>query len=337
MYFGGKNVLGTGWKLWDIAAFTTFLSCFTKLSVKSSKAVKLFNAVHKAQVSWNRIKPLMKLEGTQEKDTDGIGNGSIGKSDMHDDKKYAAEKKAVRLEVDSLGFGYPDVPYNKKIFEGISFEAESGQMIGVTGPVACGKSTFGKVFLCEYPYDGSIKVDGAELSKLSAKERAGIVGYLGHDTELFADTIRNNILLGDEYDVQKLLKTVCFDGEVAAMENGADTMVGTGGVRLSGGQAQRLALSRTVCHRREITILDDPFSALDRNTEKQVYDNLRNILDDEIVFLISHRLYMFPELDKIIWLENGAAVVGTHDELMVKISEYAKLYNDQNGGSTDEA
>ena len=137
--------------------------------------------------------------------------------------------------------------------------------------------------------------------------------------------------------MQKLLKTVCFDGEVAAMENGADTMVGTGGVRLSGGQAQRLALSRTVCHRREITILDDPFSALDRNTEKQVYDNLRNILDDEIVFLISHRLYMFPELDKIIWLENGAAVVGTHDELMVKISEYAKLYNDQNGGSTDEA
>ncbi len=337
LYFGGKNVLGTGWKLWDIAAFTTFLSCFTKLSVKSSKAAKLFNAVQKAQVSWNRIKPLMKFEGTQEKDTDGLGNGSIGKSDMHDVKKYAAEKKAVRLEVDSLGFGYPDVPYNEKIFEGISFEAESGQMIGVTGPVACGKSTFGKVFLCEYPYDGSIKVDGAELSKLSAKERAGIVGYLGHDTELFADTIRNNILLGDEYDVQKLLKTVCFDGEVAAMENGADTMVGTGGVRLSGGQAQRLALSRTVCHRREITILDDPFSALDRNTEKQVYDNLRNMLDDEIVFLISHRLYMFPELDKIIWLENGAAVVGTHDELMVKISEYAKLYNDQNGGSTDEA
>ena len=193
------------------------------------------------------------------------------------------------------------------------------------------------MFLCEYPYDGSIKVDGAELSKLSAKERTGIVGYLGHDTELFADTIRNNILLGDEYDVQKLLKTVCFDGEVAAMENGVDTMVGTGGVRLSGGQAQRLALARTICHRRGITILDDPFSALDRNTEKQVYDNLRNMLDDEIVFLISHRLYMFPELDKIIWLENGAAVVGTHDELMVKISEYAKLYNDQNGGSTDEA
>ena len=337
LYFGGKNVLGTGWKLWDIAAFTTFLSCFTKLSVKSSKAAKFFNAVHKAQVSWNRIKPLMKIEGTQEKDTDEPGNGSIGKSDMHDAKKNASEKKVRRLEVDSLGFGYPNVPYNEKIFEGISFEAESGQMIGVTGSVACGKSTFGKVFLCEYPYDGSIKVDGSELSMFSAKEQAGIVGYLGHDTELFADTIRNNILLGDEYDVQELLKTVCLDGEVAAMENGADTMVGTGGVRLSGGQAQRLALARTICHRRGITILDDPFSALDKNTEKQVYDNLRNILDDEIVFLISHRLYMFPKLDKIIWLENGAAVVGTHDELMVKVPEYARLYNDQKGGSADEA
>ena len=174
--------------------------------------------MHKAQVSWNRIKPLMKIEGTQEKDTDEPGNGSIGKSDMHDAKKNASEKKVRRLEVDSLGFGYPNVPYNEKIFEGISFEAESGQMIGVTGSVACGKSTFGKVFLCEYPYDGSIKVDGSELSMFSAKEQAGIVGYLGHDTELFADTIRNNILLGDEYDVQELLKTVCFDGEVAAME-----------------------------------------------------------------------------------------------------------------------
>lgn len=325
LYFGGKNVLGTGWKLWNIAAFTTFLSCFTKLSVKSSKAAKLFNAVHKAQVSWKRIKPIMKREEETEESKAVAGN------------VIQADKAAVKeLELNKLGFRYPNMADDEKIFEKISFKAQPGQMIGITGPVACGKSTFGKVFLCEYPYDGSIKLDGRELSQLTDVERAGMIGYLGHDTELFADTIKNNILLGDDSDEKELLGKVCFDGEVAAMEAGVNTMVGTGGVRLSGGQAQRLALARTICHERPVIILDDPFSALDKDTEKQVYDNLRSMSGNKIVFLISHRLYMFPKLDKIIWLENGRAEVGTHEELMHRVPEYAKLYNDQKGGGMDE-
>ena len=322
LYFGGKNVLGNGWRAWDIAAFTTFLSCFTKLSVKSSKAAKLFNSVHKAQVSWKRIKPLMKC-GEGENET-LIAEGA-----------RAHEGHEGSLSVKELGFGYPSAPNGERIFDGLSFDAKPGQIIGITGAVACGKSTLGKTFLCEYPYDGSITYDGTELSAMSDAERAGVVGYLGHDTELFADSIRNNILLGDEADVDKLLKAVSFKEEVAAMENGADTMVGTGGVRLSGGQAQRLALARTLCHRRPVMILDDPFSALDKNTEEEVFDNLKRIAADDIVLLISHRLYMFPRMDRIIWLENGGAVVGTHDELMEKVPEYAKLYNDQKGGRRD--
>ena len=325
LYFGGKNVLGNGWRAWDIAAFTTFLSCFTKLSVKSSKAAKLFNSVHKAQVSWKRIKPLMKgRERKFERNEDLIADGA-----------RTHEGHAGSLSVKELGFGYPSAPNGERIFDGISFDAESGQIIGVTGAVASGKSTLGKTFLCEYPYDGSIIYDGKELSAMSDAERACVVGYLGHDTELFADSIRNNILLGDEEDVDRLLKAVSFKEEAAAMENGADTMVGTGGVRLSGGQAQRIALARTLCHKRPLMILDDPFSALDKNTEEEVFDNLKSIASDDIVLLISHRLYMFPRMDKIIWLENGEAVVGTHDELMKKVPEYAKLYNDQKGGCHD--
>lgn len=325
LYFGGKNVLGNGWRAWDIAVFTTFLSCFTKLSVKSSKAAKLFNSVHKAQVSWKRIKPLMKSrERKFERNEDLIADGA-----------RTHEGHAGSLSVKELGFGYPSAPNGERIFDGISFDAEPGQIIGVTGAVASGKSTLGKTFLCEYPYDGSIIYDGKELSAMSDAERACVVGYLGHDTELFADSIRNNILLGDEEDVDRLLKAVSFKEEAAAMENGADTMVGTGGVRLSGGQAQRIALARTLCHKRPLMILDDPFSALDKNTEEEVFDNLKSIASDDIVLLISHRLYMFPRMDKIIWLENGEAVVGTHDELMKKVPEYAKLYNDQKGGCHD--
>ena len=315
LYFGSKNVLGNGWKAWDVAAFTTFLSCFIKLSVKSSHAAKLFNAVHKAQVSWKRIKPLMK-EDTYE-----------------DDNRL---QKPGTLEVSHVSFAYPG---GEKIFEDLSFLASPGQIIGVTGAVACGKSTLGKTFLCEYPYEGRIRFHGKELSEMTKAERTGMVGYLGHDPELFNDTVRNNVLLGEDRDVEKYLKAVCFDKEVKEMEGGAETIVGNGGVRLSGGQAQRLALARTLCHKRPVLILDDPFSALDRKTEEEVFTNLKKLAADSIVILLSHRLYLFPQMNQVLWMENGKVVVGTHEQILAKCPEYARLYEAQAGsdGSREDA
>ena len=311
LYFGSRNVLGTGWRTWDIAAFTTFLACFIKLSDKSSKAAKLFNAVHKAQVSWKRIKPLMII---QAKDTD------------------CKNQTSGRLDVQNLSFTYPD---GKNVYNGISFTAEPGQIIGVTGPVASGKSTFGRTFLCEYPYEGSIMYNGCELKNAAYNERTGIISYLGHDPELFNDSIKNNILLGDNKDVNEYLKAVCIDKEVEAMEQGADTIIGSGGVRLSGGQAQRIALARTLCHKKPVFILDDPFSALDKNTEEQIYNNLRKMTEGSIVIILSHRLYMFPKLDKVIWLDEGSARVGTHDELMLECMAYRQLNDAANAMSED--
>ena len=318
LYFGQKNVLGTGWKTWSIAAFTTFLSCFVKLSVKSSSAAKLFNAVHKAQVSWVRIKPLMHTEGNEEEET-------------------LPEKKTSqtgKLEVQHLSFAYPD---GKQILDDISFTAEPGQIIGITGAVACGKSTLGKAFLCEYPYEGHLRYQGEELQSLSQTELSETIGYLGHDPELFNDTLENNILMGNQTDAGEMLKAVCLDQEVQGMPERIRTLVGNGGVRLSGGQAQRLALARTLCHKKPVMILDDPFSALDRSTEKEIYTNLRQIAKDQIVLLISHRLYLFPQMDQVIWMEHGKTVTGTHEELMEKIPEYAGLFEAQEGGGEDEA
>lgn len=302
LYFGSRNVLGTGWRTWDIAAFTTFLACFIKLSDKSSKAAKLFNAVHKAQVSWKRIKPLMVI---QAKDTD------------------CKNQTSGRLEVQNLSFTYPD---GKNVYNGISFTAEPGQIIGVTGPVASGKSTFGRTFLCEYPYEGSIRYNGCELRNAADNVRSGIISYLGHDPELFNDSVRNNVLLGDDYDVFEYLRAVCMDKEVEAMEQGADTIIGSEGIRLSGGQAQRIALARMLCHKKLVLVLDDPFSALDRNTEEQIYKKLKDMASDNIVILISHRLYMFPKMDKVIWMDAGKANVGTHKELMLECPGYRKMY-----------
>ena len=147
------------------------------------------------------------------------------------------------LQVLHLTFSYPD---GRKILDDISFTAERGQIIGITGPVACGKSTLGKAFLCEYPYEGQILYHGRELQDAAQAERIGWIGYLGHDPELFADSIAENVLLGEQWRiaVTYLQAGVVWIRRLAEMSEGVQTRVGSGGVRLSGGQAQRLALAQ---------------------------------------------------------------------------------------------
>lgn len=304
LWFGAKNVLGTGWSVWDIAAFTTFLSCFTKLVVKSSKAAKLFNAVQKAEVSWKRIKPLMKQP-------EQLAPLRI------------PEPADVTLE--NLSFAYGGEP----IFTGLSLTARPGDMIGITGPVACGKSTLGRVFLCEAPYGGSARFGGTEFSALTPRQISATVGYLGHDPELSADTVQNNVLCGSEQEAEPYLAEAALDDEVRRMEQGLETVIGPGGTRLSGGQAQRLALARTLAHRRPVLVLDDPFSALDRNTEDIVFRNLQEYAKDKVVFLISHRLYHFPQMQQVIFMDGGKTTVGTHAELMAAEPVYLQLYESQ--------
>ena len=313
LYFGTKNVLGTGWTNWDIAAFTTFLSCFAKMSVKSSKAAKLFNAVQKAQVSWKRIRPLMK-KLPEEHDISAAASQSL----------HIKNLSVVNAE------GIP-------VFEGLSLDAKPGEIIGITGPVACGKSTLGKAFLCERDYFGSICLGRNELSQITSETRQGIVGYLGHDTELMSDTIQNNVLLGLKDDSMKYLQAVCFDTDLQQMPEGVDTRIGSGGILLSGGQQQRGALARTLAHPKPLYVLDDPFSALDKQTEKAIFENLKVLAKDSIVILISHRLYLFPQLDQVIWMENGKTITSTHQELLHISPLYEKLYEAQlEGGEHNE-
>ena len=355
LYFGQKNVLGTGWSTWTIASFTTFLACFVKLSVKSSSAAKLFNAVHKAQISWKRIKPLLiKQEEIpkSEKNVSGIlENGKVEKienvSAKHAEETLSQKelsqleiaqseiryRNVKQLQVRHLNFAYPD---GKQILKDISFKAEKGQIIGITGPVACGKSTLGKVFLCEYPYEGQILVDGKELQNMSPSWQTNIIGYLGHDPELFNDSVENNVLMGEQKKTEDFLKIVCMAEEVNEMDDGLQTLVGNGGVRLSGGQGKRLALARTLCHKKPVLVLDDPFSALDKSTERQIFANLKAQAKENIVLLISHRLYLFPQMDQIIWMEDGKTVVGTHEELFVKVPEYKKLFTEEGGAESED-
>lgn len=187
LWFGAKNVLGTGWSAWDIAAFTTFLSCFTKLTMKSSKVAKLFNAVQKAEVSWRRIRPLMKAP---------------------EELEPLAIPAPAEVALKDLSFAYGDKP----VFSGLTLTAQPGDIIGITGPVACGKSTLGRVFLCEAPYSGSVRFGGRELSSLTPRQIAATVGYLGHDPELSADTVCNNVLCGEGQNAAPYLAAAALEG-----------------------------------------------------------------------------------------------------------------------------
>ena len=316
VWLGARNVAGTGWTAWDIASFTAFLSCFARFATKASHCAKLFNAVQKALVSWARIKPLLKPR-------------------IEWDETTALDLHAPReLHLRDAGLAY--CGEGAFVLRGVSLDVAPGQIVGVTGPVAGGKSTLGKMFLCEQAYEGSIRLGETELGTMSAWELSQSVGYLGHDPELLSDTVRANICLGEDVDAEGALRLVQLDEEVAAMPQGANTLVGAGGVRLSGGQQARLALARTLARKRSLYVLDDPFSAVDKKTEQAIMAGLREQAAEAVVILISHRLTLFPKLDQVVWVEDGHATVSTHAGLMVGCPAYRDFYMTQTGEVTPD-
>ena len=316
LFFGARNVLGTGWTVWNIAAFTTFMSCFAKMAGKSSKAAKLFNAVQKAQVSWKRIKPLMKEY--VEKSTDSAMNFEAG----------------VSLTVRNLNVTWED---GQKALSDIEFEATPGQIIGITGPVACGKTTLARVLIGELPYEGSIKLGMTELSEMSDYEKSRMFSYLGHQPELMSDTLQENVCLGEQKEADPYFRAVCLDKEINRMPLREKTYVGSGGIRLSGGQQARCALARTIYHDAEILILDDPFSAVDQQTEQEIFENLKKIAKGRTVLLISHRLKLFPQMDKVLFMEKGQAEFASHEDLLRTNQIYAGLFGAQMNGGAEYA
>lgn len=285
LYYGCHYVIqGT----WNIAIFTTYVACFLKLATKSSKSAKLFNAVHKAQISWKRLSPYL----------------------LDPDTSIPSPSIIPSLTVKDLSFHYPNA---NDLFKHISFTLQKGEILGVCGKVASGKSTFGKLFLQEMPYESFISIEKQNVT------------YLGHDLQLLNDTIEHNITLGKDIDILPYLKLVCIDQEVEQMEQGIHTMLGNGGILLSKGQAQRIALARTLVHASSLIILDDPFSALDIKTEQQVFHNIQSYCKDKMIILISHRLSIFQYATKVLLLEDTRATLSTHADLCQTSSTYKTL------------
>ncbi|MCQ1530403.1 ABC transporter ATP-binding protein [Lutispora saccharofermentans] len=304
IYLGGAKVIEGSW---TVGIFSTYIVMFAAMANKASKAAKLFNSVQKSQVSWKRIKPYLAEYQSKDEASD-IDNSS------------------TELSVKNLSFCYPAA--REPIIENISFEVDQGEIIGVTGPIASGKSTLGFSLLGLYPYIGSIRIDGKELKDYSEYERSMMISYLGHKPQLLSDTIYNNITLGNGKDINSVMEDVCFDIDLQSMPDGVDTLVGSSGIRLSGGQQARIALARTLLNKSKIIILDDPFSAVDMKTEERIIENLKANYKNSIIILISHRLTIFSRINKIIFLySDKTAGYGTHNDLMKSSGFYAEIFN----------
>ncbi len=276
LYFGGRNVLGAGWTAWDIAAFSAYLACFLRLANKVSHGAKLFNAVQKARVSWARIHPYL------------VRNEEIERPACPPDV----------LVADHISFSYKE---GEPLLENISFTAKPGDIIGVTGPIAAGKSTLAKVLLCLLPHTGRLTYGCRELK--NPQDTLGLMSYMAHDPELFPGTIEENVRLGKPGDLSAVLAAVDMEKDIASFPEGIHTRIGEGGRRLSGGQQARLALARTLYHKRPVMILDDPLAAVDKETEEIVMRNLQVCGKGSIIFLISHRVESFDAVDQVILLK----------------------------------
>ena len=309
---GGLVIAGT----WTIGDFTAFTAIFIALATKASKAAKLFNSYQKAAVSWQRIKPQIQPH-TLPDETDRFPDAPAA------------------LEVRDLAFAYPGA--NEAAISGVSFSAKAGELIGVTGAVASGKTALGYALTGALPCSGSVALCGTPLRDFTPCERSRRVAYMGHDPQLLSDSIYENVTLGEGGDISEILSLVCFDADLAAMPGGVNTRIGAGGVRLSGGQRDRVALARTLCRPSRLVILDDPFSAVDMDTERKIIAKLRGRFPDRILVLISHRLAAFPETEQVLFFENGRAVTSTHEALLRENPAYKALWDAQAKGGDGNA
>jgi ATP-binding cassette subfamily B protein len=222
----------------------------------------------------------------------------------------------------------------------VSFEAEPGEFVGLVGPTGAGKSTVLKLLLRLYDADeGTITIDGADVSTTTLESLRKAVGYVSQDPFLFGGTVRENIAYSAPEAAEKRVIEAAERANAHAfirdLPDGYDTDVGERGVKLSGGQRQRIAIARAILKDPAILILDEATSHVDNQTELLIQESLRDLIAERTTFVIAHQLSTVRGADQSLVLRDGRVVeAGGHDELVERDGLYASLWKAHTGETT---
>jgi ATP-binding cassette subfamily B protein len=236
------------------------------------------------------------------------------------------------IKFENVSFAYDP---ERQILKHVSFEVPAGRMVAIVGPSGAGKSTISRILFRFYEVSGGrVLIDGQNISHVTQSSLRAAIGMVPQDTVLFNDTIFYNIRYGrpeaSDREVREAAKLAQVHDFIITLPQGYDSLVGERGLKLSGGEKQRVAIARTILKSPPILMLDEATSALDSHTEKEIQDALERVARERTSLVIAHRLSTVVHADNIIVLDHGEIVErGTHQELLARGGIYASLWTRQ--------